>query len=277
MNDLILPRRRSATASAWLCKLEATSPEWARFACLLLLAMPFCLALLVFDTRTIDGENVWVKPLKFLVSLAVFYATLAWYAGWIAPAVRRSWGWVWTARLSIAVGAAEMVWLLAAATLGVRSHFNPDPGWRMAYYAAGVGATGLMGVVLAQGVAVLRHPAPGVEPALRLAAVLGAGLTGVCTLVAAGVLAAGSGHFIGVTPGAGETVPVFGWSRVGGDLRIAHFLALHAQQALPVFVLAWLALRFPRPRVAVALFASGWFALTGYALSAALAGRPFPL
>jgi len=36
-------------------------------------------AIAPFDTRLITGVNPWIKPLKFLVSIAVFLATLAWF------------------------------------------------------------------------------------------------------------------------------------------------------------------------------------------------------
>ena len=34
----------------------------------------------------------------------------------------------------------------------------------------------------------------------------------------------------------GGHVPLFGWNRSGGDLRIAHFLGIHAQQAIPILL-----------------------------------------
>jgi hypothetical protein len=69
----------------------------------------------------------------------------------------------------------------------------------------------------------------------------------------------------------GAVIPLFGWSAVVGDLRPAHFLALHAMQVLPLA--AW-ALR-GRGGVGAVWVAGGlWTALTLAVFAQALAGLP---
>jgi hypothetical protein len=47
------------------------------------------------------------------------------------------------------------------------------------------------------------------------------------------MLARGS-HTVGVADG-GPGLPFVNWSVIGGDLRIAHFIAIHAIQIVPLF------------------------------------------
>jgi hypothetical protein len=77
----------------------------------------------------------------------------------------------------------------------------------------------------------------------------------------------GSPHLGGTASNAGGFAPFF-WSRDGGDLRIAHFLGVHAMQALPILALLGAGSR------GVLLGAAGWTVLTAAAFALALRGVP---
>jgi hypothetical protein len=87
-------------------------------------------------------------------------------------------------------------------------------------------------------------------------------------------------HTVGL-PDGGPGLPVLGWSTVGGDLRIPHFVGMHALQALPILLILLEALgrRLPRladPRVRsrlVLVAAAGYLALVGLLTSQALRGQ----
>ena len=66
-------------------------------------------------------------------------------------------------------------------------------------------------------------------------------------------------------------MPGTGWSREHGDLRVPHFIGLHAMQVLPLF--AWLLGR-NRPTLVV-LAGTAYAGLYVILLMQALRGRPF--
>lgn len=127
---------------------------------------------------------------------------------------------------------------------------------------------------LVMAILIHRNAETGLDPALKLSVVLGLGLTFPLTLVVAFTMAAGTGHHVG-TPVTGASVPLMGWSREVGDLRLPHFLATHALHAIPFA--GWLVAGRLRPAIARATVigtALVWVALTFGTFAQALAGKP---
>jgi hypothetical protein len=270
------PSTESLSLAGLVRELARRQPRLAAASELFLLAaIPTGLAI-VLDDRLVNGINIWIKPAKFLTSLAIYYATLAWFHGYLPERIRGTGLGRALVGIPIAVGLLEMTWLVATAVLGVPSHFNRTaPVYEVSYALAGLGATMLMVVVLATGILIGRSKEPVLRPGLRLAIVLGCTLAFLATLVTAGFLASGGGHWVGGAPSDAGGLPIVGWSRTGGDLRVAHFFALHALQVVPV--VGWAATRagFGNPRAAVWIVAglyAGWIAFT---FLQALSGRPF--
>jgi hypothetical protein len=91
----------------------------------------------------------------------------------------------------------------------------------------------------------------------------------------AGFLSAGANHWVGGQPTDANGLALMGWSRNGGDLRVAHFFALHAQQVIPVIGWGVVATRFRRARTAVVLASAAYVALIVFTFVQALQGEPF--
>ena len=109
---------------------------------------------------------------------------------------------------------------------------------------------------------------------MKLSVVHGLILTFLLTVLTAGYMASTPGHHVG-TPVTGATLPLFGWSREVGDLRVSHFLATHALHALPLWGLAMARLA-AGPR-SLTLVRAGSLAFTLLVLATfaqAIAGQP---
>ena len=254
---------RSTLQSLWRCE-----PRLMAFAVLMLaLMIPAALGL-GLDERVLRGVNVWVKPMKFMASVALLALTTLWFARLLPAAVRQARSFralVWTL---IASGGFEVGYITLQAGLGEASHYNVgDPFHAAMYTLMGAGALALTATQPWLAALIWRHGRRDIAPAYRLAVLLG--------LVLTFVLGAGVGILLGGTqPAGGPGLPVVGWSRLGGDLRVAHFIGIHAGQVLP---LAGFAMAAWRPRLALAgvwIVTASWSALWAAALLQALAGQP---
>lgn len=181
------------------------------------------------DDRLFQGDNVWLKPLKFHLALTVYTGTLALFAMLLPEGTFTSRRWrVYVGVVSLAI-LAELLWIGGAAALGTASHFNVEGVWGAIYGLMGAAAVTLTSLSLVMGLVFWRHRA---DP-LMLAVALGLVLTFVLTVPVAGTMSSGAGHLVG-TPVTGARFPLMGWSLEVGDLRLPHFLATHAMHVVPM-------------------------------------------
>jgi hypothetical protein len=193
------------------------------------------LGMLALDDRTLAGEPVWLKPIKFSVSFAVLFATLGFAAGRLSSMWRHSRLIVATAGASAAAFLLEITDIAAQVARQEASHVNDSLPLHAATHAPiGHGATVLMAVIAVVGIVVWSDRAARLAPGLRLGLGLGFLLTSILTIWVAGELSGNGGPFVGVPGDVHARLPLLGWSMETGDLRPAHFLALHAMQVLPL-------------------------------------------
>ncbi len=223
---------------------DADRPLLRTAACIGTLA-PISAALVFIDGRMLDGANLWLKPLKFQISTSVFLFTLALampLAGRSFPRSVLGRVTVWTA---IVTAAFEIVWITFRAAIGERSHYAFDTAvGGVMYVLMGFAAVllSLTPVVVAIRALLIRDDDPP-RTVLRWGFALGtavalAGATGV------GIMLGGSpDHYPTDAADEASRVPVAKWSVERGDLRIAHFVGLHAMQGL--FIAGMLLTRAP--------------------------------
>ena len=188
-----------------------------------------------FDTRLIQGDASWAKPLKFALSFAVLFGTLALAVPQFSPAWRQGRLFRVLGLLLAAAMIFEMGYMILQAAQGQASHFNTGtPFTALMYGLMGVGAVTLVFCTGVFGWAAWRDSGANFGPATRQGVAWGFVGSCVLTLITAGTMSSMAGHYIG-TPGPDAApIPLMGWSAAVGDLRPAHFVALHLMQVLPL-------------------------------------------
>ena len=257
-----------------LRRMWTDAPAFTSTALLLTLSIAPTLTAMALDTRLFQNDNIWLKPLKFQLALAIYLITLAVFARFLpTPMTTRKWR-NYAAVVCLAI-TAEILWVAGAAANGTASHFNQSTPIMAALYAVmGLLAVTLTTPTLVMGIAIWRNKTTGLPPPLHLSISLGLTLTFILTLAAAGTMSSGTGHLIG-TPTTGTTLPILGWSREVGDLRAAHFFATHALHAIPLAGV--IATRLLPPTLAtrtVWAAAAAYTALIAALMIQALAGHP---
>lgn len=238
---------------------------------LILMAVP-TLALQVVDPRSLHGVSIWVKPAKFFLSAGVFALTAAWFWGYVRPERRDSLTLRWTARALIASASFELLYIGYQAARGLDSHFNISSAFHITMYALmGVGAVVLTATTLPLAWEIARRPRAGLSRDFTAAVSIGLVLTFLLGAGLGGYMSAQTGHSVGAE---GARTFFFGWNRAGGDLRVAHFLGIHAEQAIPLLA-ALVAGWSVRARwAALGAGTAAYVALTLAVFLQAVAGRP---
>lgn len=242
--------------------------------------------LMLVDPRVITGAPAWLKPAKFAVSIGIYSATLAWVLTFLPswPRLAR-----WAAWTSAMVFVIEVVLIALQAARGTTSHFNTSSVLDGTIFSVMGIAIGLQ-TVAATAVALALWRQTFADRAMGWALRLGMTLTVVGAFVgpmmtqptpdqmtqvrATGKMPRAGAHTVGGVDG-GPGLPGTGWSTEHGDLRVPHFLGLHAMQAIPLVALLLGRRGSESARVGIVQASAVAYALLfAVLLMQALAGRP---
>lgn len=237
----------TAPASAADWRLDLPTSRWHRPLLVLgiLLAVLSAVTLVGYlvDDRELLGVNLWEKPLKFAISGTLYAVTWAWLIGHFTRWQRAAW---WAGTVIAVTLAIELIIIVGAAAAGITSHFNVSTPLATTLWSIMAAAiTTLWVATFVAAVALWRNP--GADPARQAAirtgvaiSLLGMGLAFLMTGPTADQLNDFQGiagaHAVGTADG-GPGLPLLGWSTIAGDLRIPHFIGMHALQALPLLAL----------------------------------------
>jgi hypothetical protein len=209
------------------------SPVLWQISTVLLISLLLCLAMQTVDTRLLGGVSGWEKPAKFSLSFLIQAMTLAWAVSLLQWPAR---GVATASKLFVAAVFIEMTYMVFRASRGEASHFNVSTTFAATMYAVmGVASLFLVGTsafigwrIWQQRGTSLTREATGVG--LMLGALLGT--------VAGAYLSSFQNHWIGGDMTDATGVGFFHWSTTGGDLRVSHFIGLHAMQIVPLAALS---------------------------------------
>lgn len=185
---------------------------------------------LPFESRQVLGINLWMKPLKFYLSSAVFLWSFAVFLPYLQPKYPKSVGLIaWALSLAMVV---ENSCITIQAGRGTLSHFNENRPLDGVLF-------GMMGLFIALNTVVAFYAtllffltSPSISRPYLWGIRWGLVLFLAGSLIG-GVMIGLRSHNVGVPMGEAG-LPFTNWSTLGGDLRIAHFIGLHALQILPL-------------------------------------------
>ena len=214
----------------WLAELRYRNPVLYRVGLMHLILAALLIIPLMIDQRQVMGINTWIKPIKFCISIGIY----AWTFGWILFDLPNSRRFIkitsWTIAITMVTEIAIVIYQASRAT---QSHFNFNTDFDSLLFAA-------MGILI--GINTIAVVLTFLwflfkSPKLDSAYLLGLRLAFIVFIVGnwvGGVMIQNSAHAVGVEDG-GPGLPFTNWSTEGGDLRIAHFMGLHAIQVIPLF------------------------------------------
>lgn len=229
-----------------------------------------CLILGVFffllsktSNTEVYGVNAWLKPLKFALSTWLFAWAMGWYCQYLPNFNPIYFNWTIVVLLGF-----EIAYIAIMASKGLTSHYNQSTAlYSVMYSLMGTAATVVTLYTAYIGILFFKQNIPDL-PSYYLWAIRLSILLFVIFSFQGFLMASRTSHTVGAL-NDNSNLFIVGWSKTVGDLRVAHFIGMHALQVLPL--LAFYFIKNTRATIAVA----GIYALLALgALVQALKGKP---
>ena len=187
-----------------------------------------CLFLTKTTSTEVQGVNAWFKPFKFAVSIGLFSWTMAWYCHYLSDFNVTPFNWT-----VITLFGFELIYIIFQASKGQLSHFNiSTPTYSLLYSLMGL-ATALITLYTAYiGLLFFTQSFPNLPRFYVWSIRLGI-LIFVIFSFEGGLMGSRMNHSVGAI-NDNSNWWIVGWSKTVGDLRVSHFIGMHALQLLPL-------------------------------------------
>ena len=249
--------------NAFIDELRSRNETLFYFSAILLVCALLFYALTKVTSNHVAGINAWYKPFKFALSIAIYCSTMAWYCYYLPSFNIKTFNWI-----NILLFSFEMIYITLQASRGQESHFNQTTAvYRTLFAGMALAAIGIamyaayVGVLFFQDS--LAHLPDYYVWAIRLSLLI------FVIFSLQGLMMGGrQTHTVGATMQT-TFLPFFKWNMKAGDLRVAHFIGMHALQIIP-----WLSFYVLKNTKLVFLVSLLYGMLATMVLIQALQGKP---
>jgi hypothetical protein len=234
------------------------------FGLVCLIASLAFLVLSKFSNTKVFNVSAYYKPFKFAFSTFLFSWAMAWYCFYLPNFNTTLFNLSTIILLSF-----EIIYIAIQAGRGQLSHYNNStPTYALLYSMMALAAT-LVTLYTAYVAFLFCTTAFPALPNYYVWAIRLSLFIFVIFSFEGFAMGSRMNHSVGAL-NDNSNLFILGWSKTVGDLRIAHFIGMHALQVLPV--LAFYFLKNTKATFAVAIL---YFLLAAFTLFQALKGRPF--
>jgi hypothetical protein len=195
---------------------------------------------LFLDHRLINGDLAWIKPCKFSLSFAVYGLTLNWFSQYLT---RNRKFFQITCKAALCGAVVELLAIMLQVVRGTTSHFNTATAFdhivfciiTVAILPVAFSSISLLFILMREK---KLPPVLGLSMKWGIFIALIGFVPGILMLVPESVrqlIYSNKQLSDQLLANSSPVLPFLGWSTVSGDLRVAHFVGIHALQILPIF------------------------------------------
>ena len=244
--------------------LQSTNKPLFVFGCCNFIAAAICILLTRISKTVVRGANAWYKPFKFFLSIGIFAWTIGFYTVYLhMPDAVNMYSWM----VIILLGFLE-IYIAIQAGRGQLSHYNSStPFYGFLLFLMIISAvvvtlwTAYIGILFCS----IDFPA---LPAYYVLSIRISIFLFVIFAFQGASMGSRQSHTVG-GPEGGPALPITDWSKKHGDLRVAHFIGIHALQVLPL-----LSYYVFKSNIAVLMLTLFYSSLAVFSLTRAISGKP---
>jgi hypothetical protein len=179
-------------------------------------------------TTQVYSVNAWYKPFKFAFSTLTVAWSMAWYCNYLPDFNIKLFNW----SIIILLG-FEIVYIAIQASKGQLSHYNLSSGFYSVMFSLMALAASLATIYMAYvGLLFFKNSFPDLPNYYVWAIRLGI-LIFVIFSFEGFAMGSRLNHSVGAINDNSNWF-IVGWSKTVGDLRVSHFIGMHALQLLPI-------------------------------------------